>query len=366
VDDMTRTWMLTERGPRDGGPVARFESIGVKLPERRLATKELMASAIHRPDIDLERLTGIRERRICGEGENSFTLALDAARDALARSRHRAEDLDMLLCASITRSIGETPYRFEPPLAVSLREALGARRAVAFDLSNACAGMMTGVLVLADFIRRGAIQRGMVVSGEAISGLGTTAARAIRTIYSRQLASLTLGDAGAAVIVERAPADAAGILIAGFTTISEHSRLCLGMPLPHAPGARMFTRARTIHRVALEDAPPLLEQVLGEVGLGIGDIDWLIPHQTSARAIASGERELRARFGVGPKHVVVNVEDFGNTASTTHFIALRRWLDEGRMSRGEKVMLLSLASGLEIGIVVFELDDLVNGHGNAH
>ena len=164
----------------------------------------------------------------------------------------------------------------------------------------------------------------MVVSGEFISGLGTNAAREIHGIYSRQLASLTLGDAGAAVIVERAPDGKPGIALAGFTTIAEHSRLCLGGPAPHAPGARMLTKARTIHHVAMEDAPLLLEQALTATGLRLADVDWVIPHQTSARAIRAGERELAARLGRHPKHMVVNVEDRGNTASTTHFVALHR------------------------------------------
>jgi 3-oxoacyl-[acyl-carrier-protein] synthase-3 len=357
--------MLTETDGA-GAPVARFESVGVKLPQRRLTTSELMASARHHPRIDLERLTGIRERRVGAEGETSFTLAVDAARDCLSRSRYRPEDLEMVVCASITRSIGDAAYRFEPPLSASIKEALGARRAIHFDLSNACAGMLTGVLVLDDFIRRGVIQRGMVVSGELISGLGTTAAREIRTIYSRQLASLTLGDAGAAVIVERAPSGNPGIVVAGFTTISEHSRLCLGMPSAHQPGARMYTKARTIHRVAMEDAPPLLEEILARSGISIADVDFLIPHQTSARAIAAGERELRQRFGVGPKHMVINVEDFGNTASTTHFVALHRYLQEGRLHEGDKVMLLALASGLEIGVVVIVMDELVRTHGHSN
>jgi len=361
---MSPSWMLVE--PDAGAHVARFESVGVKLPERRLTTRELMASTAHRQHIDLERLTGIRERRVGAPGETSFTLAVDAARDCLARSRHRAEDLDMLVCASITRSIDGAEYRFEPPLSASIREAIGARRAIHFDLSNACAGMLTGVFVLNDFIRRGAIERGMVVSGELISGLGTTAAREIRSIYSRQLASLTLGDAGAAVLVERAPSGKAGIAFAGFTTISEHSRLCLGMPTRRSPGARMTTKARTIHRVAMEDAPPLLDEIFGESGLGLDDIDYLVPHQTSARAIVAGERELAARFGVKPKHTVINVEDFGNTASTTHFLALHRYLTEGRMREGDKVMLLALASGLEIGVIVLVMDELVRDHGRSH
>lgn len=360
-------WMLIEPRPGEtGGCVARFESIGVKLPERRVTSRELMASTRHRTKIDLERLTGIRERRVCSDGEDSLTLAVDAARDCLSRSRHAASDIEMIVCTSITRYVGGPSYRFEPPLSLAIKQTIGAPDATSFDLSNACAGMMTGVFLLNDFVRRGVVRCGMVVSGELITGLGTNAAHDIRYLWSRQLASLTLGDAGAAVIVERAPDGKPGIALAGFTTISEHSRLCLGMPAPHEPGAQMFTKARTIHKVAIEDTPPLLDDVLARTGLGLRDIDWLIPHQTSARAIRAGERELVARFGGGPKHVVVNVEDFGNTASTTHFLALRRCLDEGRLARGERVMLLSLASGLEIGVVLLVVDDLVEDHGNAH
>jgi 3-oxoacyl-[acyl-carrier-protein] synthase-3 len=345
---------------------ARLESVGVKLPARRLTTHDLMASTRHRTHIDLERLTGIRERRVCSEGEDSFTLAVDAARDCLARSRHRAEDLDMVICTSITRYVDGLSYRFEPPLSLAIKEAVGAHGAMSFDLSNACAGMMTGVFLLNDFIRRGAIRRGLVVSGEYISGLGANAAHDIRGIYSRQLASLTLGDAGAAVIVERAPAGNPGILLAGFTTISEHSRLCLGFPSTRRPGAKMLTKARTIHRAAMEDAPVLLEDVFDRIGLAITDIDWLVPHQTSARALEAGARELAKRFGARPKHLVVNCEDFGNTASTTHFLALHRLLTERRVREGDKVMLLALASGLEVGVVVFAIDELLETHGRAN
>lgn len=359
-------WMLVERGSDEGGFPARFESVGCKLPERRLSTAELMASTRHHTSIDLERLTGIRERRICGEGEDSLTLAIDAARDCLTRSRHAAADLDMVIGASITRHDGRAIHRFEPPLSLLVKQAIGAREAVTFDVSNACAGMLTGVFVLHDAIRRGAIRRGMVVSGEHISGLAANAASSIRGILSPQLASLTLGDAGAAVIVERAETGQPGILLIGFTTVAEHSRLCVGLPAAHRPGAVMFTRARRIHEVAMEDSPALFEQILAEANLPLSEIDWLIPHQTSVRAIRSGEKVLASRLGGGPRHMVVTVDEYGNTASTTLFLALHRCLSEGKLERGDRVGLLSLASGLEIGVCLFVIDDLKDTHVHAH
>lgn len=356
------TWMLTVPGERR----IRFESVGAALPSHKVTTKELMASTRHHTNIDLERLTGIREHRTCDPGESSLSLAIAAAHDCLAHSRHRAGQLDAIVSTSISRYVDDVAHRFEPPLAVAIKNELHATRAMTFDIANACAGMLTGVFLLANMIQRGTIQRGMVVSGERITGLGTNAARHIRNILSLQLASLTLGDAGAAVIVERSESTEGGILFAGFTTLAEHSRLCVGVPALHHPGAQMFTRARKIHEVAMEDVPPLLEELLAKAGLHLGEIDWLIPHQTSVRAIRSGEKILAERLHERPGHFVVTVDEYGNTASTTLFLALHKYLDEGRFHRGDKILLLSVASGLEVGIVVFQLDELETTHGHLH
>jgi 3-oxoacyl-[acyl-carrier-protein] synthase-3 len=356
---MTTGWMTTE--PRDSAAhVARFESIGVHLPAVRVTSDELMASTRHRTGIQLERLTGIHERRIAAEGEDSFTLAVSAVRDCLRRSQYDATDLDMVISTSISKYHGGMRQRLEPPLSMFVKEAVGATKATSFDLSNACAGMLTGVFVLNDFIRRGVIRRGLVVSGESISQLGRNAAKQVRSIMSPQLASLTLGDAGAAVIVDRAEPGDEGISVAAFTTLAEHSRLCLAYPSRVGPGATMYTRARAIHRVAIDDSPSLVREALEPTGLGLDDIDWFIPHQTSARAIRSGLQTLEERMGVVPRHTVVNVEEFGNTSSTTHFVALHRYLREGLFRRGDRVLLLALASGLEIGVVVLTMDRLVD------
>ncbi len=360
------TWMLSETSRTPPAPFsARFESVGAKLPERHVTTAELLASTRHRTNIDLETLTGIREHRVAGPDESSLSLATDAARDCLVHSRYSPSDLDMVICASITRYVDGTMHRFEPSLASTIAQAIGATNAQAFDISNACAGMLTGVFILNDFIRRGAIRRGMVVSGEKITGLGTNAAHDIRSILSPQLASLTLGDGAAAVIVDRAPVGE-GIVLAGFTTLAEHSRLCLGLPAWDRPGARMYTRARKIHEVAMDDGPPLLEEVLAPTGMSIGDIDWLIPHQTSVRAIRSAEKVLGEKLGEHPKHMVITVDDYGNTASTTLFLALHRYLAEQRFAAGDKIMLLSVASGLEVGVVLFAMDGLEENRGYSH
>ncbi len=235
-----------------------------------------------------------------------------------------------------------------------------------FDLSNACAGMLTGVFVLQDLITRGEISCGMVVSGEYISQLSWNAAHQIRSLFSKQLASLTLGDAGAAVIVERTPDGTPGIDVIGFTTLAEHSRLCLAFPSTVGPGAQMYTKARKLHKVAIEDMAPLVAEAIGEAGIDLADIDYLIPHQTSARAIRKGTEEFARRLGTKPKHVVLNLEEYGNTSSTTLFVALHKYLEEQRMHKGDRVMLLALASGIQIGIAIFTIDSQAEHYGHTH
>jgi 3-oxoacyl-[acyl-carrier-protein] synthase-3 len=363
-------WMALEGGadgsPDGGSHTSRFVGIGASVPERRMSSDELMASTEHRTRIDLERLTGVHERRIAAEGEDSYTLALGAARDALAHAGRAAEDLDVLIVSSISRYVGGLRMQLEPPLSVSLKEALGAQRAMSFDLSNACAGMMTGVFILNDLIRQGRIRLGMVVSGEYISQLGRNAAREIRTIENDQLASLTLGDAGAAAILERAPEGAPGIEVAGFTTLAEHSRLCLAFPATIGRGASMYSDARALQEVGIENTVPLLREALDQAGLEFDEIDYFIPHQTSARAIQKGVTEFSESMGGAPKHVVVTVDEFGNTSSTTHFVALWKYLREGRFGKKDRVMLLAIASGLEVGIVIFKVDQLLERYGHDH
>ncbi|MFC4908153.1 3-oxoacyl-ACP synthase III family protein [Actinomadura gamaensis] len=362
-------WMTTEGGgdPRRTPYGVRFESVGRCLPATRLGTGELMGTLRHRhARIDLERLTGIRERRVAGAEHTSLSLAVSAAEDALSRSRHRPEAVEALLSCGITKYREGLTQWLEPPQALAVARRIGASGALAFDLSNACAGMLTGVFVVADRIMRGEISCGMVVGGEDISPLAVNAARHVRSVFSRELASLTLGDAGAAIVLERAPKDAPGIEFAAFTTIARHSRMCLAYPSRHAPGARMFTDARGIHRVAVADTPALLREALDAVGIEIGEIDHVIPHQTSARAIRKGMAEATRELGGAPRNpAVVTVDRYGNTASTTHTVALVEEIRAGRIRPGDRVALVALASGLEIGIVLFTVDErLVEGHGD--
>ena len=368
---MTRTqWLLMEpQGGQDSAPFrTRLAGAGRHLPPTHLSTSELMSSTRHRTRIDLERLTGIRERRVSVGDEDSYSLATAAAFDCLDKAQRAGSSVDVVISCSITKFQGGLTQWLEPTMSRAVATAIGAPDAQTFDLSNACAGMLTGVTVANNWIRQGLVERVLVVSGEYISQLGQNAARHIRSIVSKELASLTLGDAGAALLLERAPAGSGGIELAGFTTVADYSRLCLGYPKGDEPGARMFTDARGIHRAAMTNTPLLLHEMLDAVGISMHDIDHVITHQTSARAIRKGMAKVSESFGEGPRHdAVITVDRYGNTASTTHTVALVEELEAGHIRAGETIAFIALASGLEIGVLLVTLDEeLVGryGHGN--
>ncbi|OBI40257.1 3-oxoacyl-ACP synthase [Mycobacterium kyorinense] len=346
----------------------RLAAAGRHLPPTHLTTDELMSTTRHHTHIDLERLTGIHERRISVGDEDSYSLATSAAFGCLAKAKQDPASIDVVINCSITKFRGGLTQWLEPSMSSAVARAIGAEKAMTFDVSNACAGMLTGVTVLNNWIRQGAVERGLVVSGEYISQLGQNAAKHIRNIMSKELASLTLGDAGAALLFERAPAGSPGVLLAGFTTVADYSRLCLAYPKGRDPGARMFTDSRGIHRAAISNTPLLLHEVLDAAGISIHDIDHVITHQTSARAIRKGMAAMSASFGESPRHdAVITVDRYGNTASTTHTVALVEELEAGHIQPGETVALIALASGLEIGVVLLTLDeDLVKRYGHGH
>jgi 3-oxoacyl-[acyl-carrier-protein] synthase III len=367
---MGTNWLVMEStGKGLAAPFsARLAGAGRHLPATHLTTAALMSSTRHHTHIDLERLTGIHERRVSVGDEDSYSLATSAALDCLARAGQQAASLDVVISCSITKFRGGLTQWLEPSMASAVAHAIGADNAITFDVSNACAGMLTGVTVLNNWIRQGMVKRGLVVSGEYISQLGQNAARHIRNIMSKELASLTLGDAGAALLLERAAEESGQISLAGFTTVADYSRLCLAYPKGHEPAARMFTNSRAIQKAAISNTPLLLHEVLDAAGISIHDIDHVITHQTSARAIRKGMAEMAASFGDEPRHdAVITVDRYGNTASTTHTVALVEELEAGHIRPGETIALIALASGLEIGVVLLTVDeDLVGRYGHGH
>ncbi len=341
-----------------------IESVGVKLPERQISTAEMergLSTSLH---LKLELLTGISKRRVCGENEDSLTLAVEAAEECIRNSEIKADELEMIISCSISKYIKGFNHCYEPALSLLIKQGIGNRKALNFDVSNACAGMITGVHIANNFIRSGKVKNCLVVSGEYITGLAGSALKNVDSLFHPEMASLTVGDAGAAVILTRAEPGDLELSVSEISTMGQFSHLCKGYQTNKSAGGIMETQMKKIHRISIANAPVVVERALCKAGLKFRDIDYLIPHQTAKVAIDSGAKLLSQYFNEKPGEIVYNLSENGNTASTTHFAAFHKYLSEKRFKTGDKIMLLSFASGLVFGVVIFSVNGIVKRYGN--
>ena len=336
----------------------RFESIGAYLPETILSTRELMKDMAFTPMFDLEQITGIKNRRVHDKREesfeDSFVLAMAAAKDCLSRSKYRAEDLDIIISGSITRFKGGFYNLFEPSFGLLLGRALGAHSAIHFDVSNACAGMMTGVHILDRMIKAGIVRNGMVVSGECITPIAETAVKEITESYDPQFGSLTVGDTGAAVILDASPSADDRIHYIELTTCADYAKLCIGKPSDKNVGSALYTNNLEMHKKErVQLWPRFLKAVLEKRGSTFDEegFDYIVQHQIGANAIRNFSKYGSAILEAEMPESLSVVEDFGNTATTSHFLVLYNHLKEKRVKPGSKFLLVPAASGIVTGCV---------------
>lgn len=336
----------------------KIESLGVYLPENTLSMEELMRSCRRRPRWDLEHITGIRERRVA-VGEYAVDLAVKAASRALSMSRYTAADLDVVVCTSISKHHAPAAFTFEPATAVLVRRAIGARRALVFDVVNACAGMLNGIWVLQGLIRAGVVRCGMVVSGEQNMPLAETAARQIRHDFDGQIAALTLGDCGAAVIIDRSDDERYGFHWLDLVTGAKHDQYCYSKPSPRGRGGMLITRARDFQKKGSEHFPFYLKQAIDATGWTFDDVQHAIPHQVSVRAIKQGIKAVNRFMGCEvPDVFLCSAEQYANTTTTSHFLVMHDYILQNKMHQGDNILLISGASGIVITHATLTLDDL--------
>ncbi|MCG8535486.1 MAG: hypothetical protein MI808_10360 [Pseudomonadales bacterium] len=328
----------------------RFESIGVYLPEKEVTTKELVDQMDTEPMFDLEKLTGIKSRRWRAENEDCHTLAMNAIERCLAASKYEAKDIDIIVCTSITRFSGKDKFVLEPCLSSYLKKSLGMREnTLNFDITNACAGMFTGVHIVNQMIKSGAVKTGLVVSGESITPISETALKEINNPVDAQFASLTVGDSGAAVILDNQGSESDCLDLVELMTLSQFSDFCYGMPSDKNPGVAMYTKAMEIHATVIQRLPQTLGHFAKKYDLSGTDFDHVIPHQTSERAIRTALELCSHTFGELP-NICVSLDRVGNTSSTSHFVVLNDYMEQGKVKPGDRVLMLVLASGIVLGI----------------
>jgi 3-oxoacyl-[acyl-carrier-protein] synthase III len=336
------------------------ESLGIYLPPKVVSTEAVLAACKNPFTFPLEKITGIRNRRMAGETEFSCDIAQKAVADCLIHSRHATESIDLLICCNISRYDGPGRVSFEPSTAARLRAHFGLWGALAFDLTNACAGMFTGIRVAEAFLANGSIRTAMVVSGEYITHLTHTAQEEIEHFMDTRLACLTLGDAGVALILENGGESAAGLQCLELQTFGRYSPYCIAKRSDQQ-GMIMYTDTVHLTEVALKSGARHALKVLEQAGWPAHSFRHLIMHQTSTMTLNSARREINRLLHATVStddNTVNNLENRGNTASTSHFVALSDLIDQNVIQSGDRIVFSITASGLTIGTALYVMDEL--------
>lgn len=341
-----------------------IESIGYFLPEKEVTTDEVVKDCKRKVWIPLEKITGIKSRRKAGGEEFSLDMSILATQQCLDNSQHSPEDIDIVVCCNISRMDDENEVTFEPSTAIKLIEHFGFENAMAFDISNACAGFFTGLKTAQSYLETGSAKRVLVVSGEYITHLTDTAQKEIKGFRDERMPCLTLGDSGVAAILEHSDDPNIGFHNIDMFTYSEHSELCTAGPTKEDfghPGCIMYTQFNDLVEKTIPVCIDHSMTTVKEMGWQLGQFDQLIMHQISSQTIKLVKAKLNEQCGEEVFHdnnTISNLEYRGNTSSTTHFVAIMDNVLNGRIKSGDKILFSINASGITVGTALYTFDDL--------
>ncbi len=294
----------------------------------------------------LEQLTGIKTRYLVDhEKVKPHELAHSAAVDALDQADIDPESLDVIIFASVARDYTE------PSTAHLVQEKLGAANAFVFDISNACLGIMNGILVLDSLIAAGRCRTGLVCGGEIAGPCVDATSEKIRQAKSAEelyllFAALTIGDAGAAIVLEPKQGDEPerGFVAFEFASHGEHHDVCVIPALSDKP--MMETDSSRLIEEGSRIAVDVLDRLLEKSNWTRDDIDLVIPHQVSRPA---NLKTICERCGIPEEKMVMTLGECGNTGSTALPLALAKAVETGRLEPGMKVWLAGIGSGISHG-----------------
>jgi len=315
---------------------------GFYVPPKVLTNADLEAM-VDTSDAWIFERTGIRERHIVEGDEVTSGMATKAAKEALARARVRAEDLDAIIVATTS------PDYFLPTAACLVQENLGARKAAVFDLGAACAGFVYGLAVARGLVASGAARKILLVGAETISRFIDWTDRATCVIF---------GDGAGAVVIE-ASAAGAGIqstALHGDGRQKKHLRLEGGGALH--PASRRDDLASDfiqmngpeVFKLAVPAMADAAKEALAQAGLRLEDVDLFVPHQANARIIEA----VAKRLGLDRSKVFIDIDRFGNTSAASIPIALCDAVGQGRVRQGDTLVFAAFGGGMTWGAAVVE------------
>ncbi|ETT52050.1 3-oxoacyl-(acyl carrier protein) synthase III [Paenibacillus sp. FSL R7-269] len=314
---------------------------GKYVPEKVLTNSDL-EKIVETNDEWIVSRTGIRERHIAAPEQATSDLAYEAALKALESAGMKAEELDLIIVATVT------PDSAFPSTACILQDKLGAKNAAAFDLSAACSGFVYSLATATGFIQNGMYNNALVIGADTLSRI---------TDYTDRNTCVLFGDGAGAVIVGEVPegrgfqsfdlgAEGSGGSLLNLE--AGGSRLPASQQTVEDKKHFIYMNGREVFKFAVRIMGSATERVLTKAGLSKENIDLFVPHQANIRIIQSAMQ----RLDLPPEKVVVNVDKYANTSAASIPLALVEAAEEGRMKAGDAVLMVGFGGGLTWGASV--------------
>lgn len=302
--------------------------IGHYAPDKVVTNKDL-EKIVDTTDEWIRSRTGIEERRIASDDEDSSDMAYKASLDALNDAKITAEDIDLIVVATVTP---DTPF---PSVACMIQERLGAVNAAAMDVGAACAGFMYAMITGQQFIEAGAYKNVLVVGVDKLSKI---------IDWSDRNTCVLLGDgAGAAVIGE--VSEGKGIL-----SFELGANGAGGKYLYQNDDRYLMMNGREVYKFAVRQMPESSIGVIEKAGLKKEDVDFLVPHQANIRIMDAA----RERLGIPEEKMAKTIKYYGNNSSASIPIALSDTVKSGKIKDGDIVVLVGFGGGLTWGAVALK------------
>ena len=306
---------------------------GSALPKRVVTNHEL-AQTVDTSDEWIVERSGIRQRHMAGEGETTSTLAIEAARKALTAAGVEGSQIGLIVLATTT------PDQTFPATATIVQDAIGANGGIAFDVAAVCSGFLYALGVADSMLRAGMAQRALVIGAETMTRLLDWEDRATCVLF---------GDGAGAVVLEtrEVAEDGPGILTTHLHADGAHNELLYvdGGPSTTQSVGHLRMKGREVFRHAVVNLAEVLGNVLKECDLSPADVDWVVPHQANQRILDATAKKL----GLPPEKVVVTVDRHANTSAASVPLALDCAVQDGRIKRGDLLVLEAMGGGFTWG-----------------
>jgi 3-oxoacyl-[acyl-carrier-protein] synthase-3 len=313
---------------------SRITGTGSYLPHKILSNNDL-EKMVDTNDQWIQERTGIKKRHIIAENETTTDLAFNAAVKAIEAAGIENREIDLIIIATTT------PTRIFPSTASLVQERLGISGCPAFDIQAVCTGFIYALTVADKFIKSGSAKNALVIGAESLSRI---------VDWSDRNTCVLFGDGAGAVVLQAS--EETGILSTHIHSDGKYNGL---LSVPTGPGS-MDTDAKPyiemqgndVFKIAVRTLSSIADETLSANNLSKKDIDWLIPHQANIRIIAATAKKL----GMSMDQVVVTVDEHGNTSAASIPLALDVAVRDGRINRGETLLLEAFGGGFTWGSVL--------------